>query len=258
MAVPAIRKFVDVLPGLVFIAAVVFLLQRLVEAGAINRALFPPPSVIGATVLDLLRQGEVAGPLGATVALFLMGFLIASAAGVALGIAMGSSRAVEDLLSPLVEVIRPLPKVALLPVLILFLGLGDGMKITAVALASVFPVLINTIQGVRGVDPILVSTGRTFGLSRLAITRQIVLPASVPYIVAGMRVALALALLMTILAEMLAGTGGLGSLVLENQRAFRIRQMYAWLVILAVLGLVINAAMLIGERRLAPWLEKFR
>ncbi len=246
------------LPGLVFIAAVVFGLQRLVEAGAINRALFPPPSVIGATVLELFRRGDVAGPLGETVALFLAGFLIASALGAGLGIAMGSSRTVNNLLGPLVEAIRPLPKAALLPVLILFLGLGAPMKVTAVALASLFPVLINTIQGVRGVDPVLLSTGRTFGRSRLAITLQIVLPASIPYILAGMRVALALALLMTILAEMLAGTGGLGSLVLENQRAFRIRQMYAWLVILAALGLTINAAMLLAERRLAPWLEKFR
>jgi len=111
---------------------------------------------------------------------------------------------------------------------------------------------------VRGVDPVLVATGRTFGLSRLAITLKIILPASIPYILAGMRVALGLALLMTILSEMLAGTGGLGYLVLESQRAFRIRQMYAWLVILAIVGLAINAAMAVAERRLVPWLEKYR
>ncbi len=255
---PVLRKLLDLLPGLAFIAAIVFGLQKLVEAGVINRALFPAPSVIGATILDLLRNGDVAGPLGSTLALFLAGFLIASLTGAVLGLAMGSSRTISNLLTPLVEAIRPLPKAALLPVLILFLGLGAPMKITAVALASSFPVLINTIQGVRGVDATLVATGRTFGRSRLAIMLQIVLPACVPYILTGMRVALALALLMTILAEMLAGTGGLGALVLENQRAFRIRQMYAWLVILALLGLVINTAMLLAERRFAPWLEKFR
>ncbi|MFT8245019.1 ABC transporter permease [Roseomonas sp. BN140053] len=252
------RKLLDLLPGLAFIAAVILGLQQLSEAGLINRALFPPPSVIGSTVLDLLRNGDVAGPLGDTVVLFLAGFLLASLVAAVLGIAMGVSPRVNDLLNPLVEAIRPLPKAALVPVLILFLGLGAPMKITAVALAALFPVLINTVQGVRGVDPVLVATGRTFGRSRLAITLGIVVPASVPFILAGMRVALGLALLMTILSEMLAGTGGLGALVLENQRAFRIRQMYAWLVILAVLGLAINGAMLLAERRLAPWLEKFR
>ena len=106
----------------------------------------------------------------------------------------------------------------------LFLGLGPTMKITAVVLASFFPVLINTIQGVRGTDPVLIATGRTFGLSNLAITLKIILPAAVPYIFTGMRVAISLALLMTILTEMLAG-GGLGYLVLENQRSVRIRDM---------------------------------
>ena len=254
----ALRRALYLLPGLAFIAAAVLGLQMLVDAGTINRALFPPPSVIGATVMELLQRGAVLGPLGSTVALFLAGFVIASVAGVALGIAMGTSATVNNLLSPLVEAIRPLPKAALLPVLILFLGLGAPMKITAVALASLFPILINTIQGVRGVDPALIATGRTFGRSRMAITLQIVLPATIPYILAGMRVALAIALLMTILAEMLAGQGGLGALVLENQRAFRIRQMYAWLVILAALGITINIAMALAERRMAPWLEKFR
>jgi ABC-type nitrate/sulfonate/bicarbonate transport system permease component len=107
-------------------------------------------------------------------------------------------------------------------------------------------------------DPVLIATGRTFGLGRTAITLKIVLPAATPYILAGMRVALGLALLMTILAEMLAGTGGLGYLVLENQRSFRIRQMYGWIVIIAVVGLAINAAMVIAEHKLVPWLEKYR
>jgi ABC-type nitrate/sulfonate/bicarbonate transport system permease component len=252
------RKIIDLMPGLAFIALAIFVLQRLVEAGVINRALFPPPSVIASTVVDLVEGGDVLGPLGATISLFIAGYVLSAIVGIVLGLVMGSSQTVTYLLDPNIESIRPLPKAALVPVLMLFLGLGATMKITAVVLASFFPVLINTIQGVRGVDPILVATGRTFGLSRLAITLKIILPASIPYILAGMRVALGLALLMTILSEMLAGTGGLGHLVLENQRAFRIRQMYAWLVILAAVGLAINASMSVAERRLAPWLEKHR
>jgi ABC-type nitrate/sulfonate/bicarbonate transport system permease component len=138
----------------------------------------------------------------------------------------------------------------------LCLGFGAPMMITAVALASFFPVLINTIQGVRGTDSVLIATGRTFGLGRTAITFKIILPAAMPYIFAGMRVAVGLALLMTILTEMLAGNSGLGYLVLENQRSFRIREMYAWLVILAIVGLLINIAMAKVERRWVPWLDQ--
>jgi ABC-type nitrate/sulfonate/bicarbonate transport system permease component len=168
---------------------------------------------------------------------------------------MGTSKTIAYLLDPLIESIRPMPKAALLPVLMLFLGLGSTMKVTAVVLASFFPILINTIQGVRGTDPILIATGRTFGLGSTAITLKIILPSAIPYIFAGMRVAIGLALLMTILTEMLAG-GGLGYLVLENQRSFRIREMYAWLVILAIVGLLINIAMTRAERRFVPWLNK--
>jgi NitT/TauT family transport system permease protein len=142
--------------------------------------------------------------------------------------------------------------------LILFFGIGAEMKIAAAVLASFFPVLINTIQGVRGVDPVLINTGRTFGYSRAQILFKIQLPAAIPYITAGMRVGLGIALLATVVAEMLAGTGGLGSTILDHQRAFRIRDMYGWVVVLAVVGLALNTLMTVVERRLVPWLEKYR
>jgi ABC-type nitrate/sulfonate/bicarbonate transport system permease component len=252
----ALRRIGPLLPGLVFIALALAALEYLTRAGVINRALFPPPSVVAGTFSDLLMRGTIVKPLGATLALFAAGYVVAVASGVLLGLAMGTSRAINHLLDPLIESIRPMPKAALIPVLMLFLGFGAPMQITAVALASFFPVLINTIQGVRGTDPVLTATGRTFGLTRTAITFKIILPAALPYIFAGMRVAVGLALLMTILTEMLAGGGGLGYLVLENQRAFRIRDMYAWLVILAAIGLLINIAMAGAERRFVPWLDK--
>ena len=250
-----IRRLRVAAPGIVFIILVLAGLEILVQRGFINRALFPPPSVVGNTVWGLLTTGAILEPLGTTLGLFVTGYVLAVICGVGLGLLMGTSRTINYLLNPLIESLRPMPKAALLPVLMLFLGLGPTMKITAVVLASFFPVLINTIQGVRGTDPVLIATGRTFGLSNLAITLKIILPAAVPYIFTGMRVAISLALLMTILTEMLAG-GGLGYLVLENQRSFRIRDMYGWLVILAVLGFSINFAMARADRRFVPWLDK--
>src|SRR5207253_4336864 len=114
---------------------------------------------------------------------------------IVVGVLMGRFRVVDNLWGPVVESLRPLPKVALLPPLIMLLGLGDAMKLAIVGLAVFFPVLINTIQGVRGVDPVLIDTARTFGHGRLAILRKVILPASMPLVLAGMRVSLALGLI---------------------------------------------------------------
>jgi ABC-type nitrate/sulfonate/bicarbonate transport system permease component len=254
----AMRKFLAVLPGLAFIAAILGLVQFLVQSGYIRRSFLPLPTDIAATLWDILSLGEFITPLSATLLLFAVGYGLAVIIGVGLGLLMGTSQRCYDLFEPLIEGLRPIPKAALVPALMLFLGLGMEMKITSVVLASVFPILLNTIQGVHGVDPVLIATGRTFGLSRSAIVLKIILPAATPYIVAGIRVALAFALLTTILAEMLTGTGGLGSLILDHQRSFRVRQMYSWLVILAVLGMCLNVATDYIERRMVPWLEKYR
>ncbi len=252
------NSILSLIPGLAFIAAILGLLEYATRAGYVRRTFLPPPSDIWWTLWDVLRAGDVLGPLTTTLALFAAGYVLSALLGVVLGLLMGTSQFWSNLLEPLVEGVRPVPKAAVIPALMLFLGIGIEMKLAAIVLASFFPVLINTIQGARGVDPVLIGTGRTFGYGRAAIVLKIVLPAAIPYIVAGVRVSLALALLTTILAEMLAGTGGLGSLILDHQRSFRVRQMYSWLVILALLGLALNLAMTYAERQFVPWLEKNR
>ena len=127
------------------------------------------------------------------------------------------------------------------------------MKITAVALGVFFPVLVNTVQGVRGVDPVLVDTARTFGHSRAALLWKVVLPSALPLVLAGMRIALGIALVLVVIAEMMAGTGGIGYLVIDLQRSFRIVDTYAWVVILAVLGYALNEVFVRVERRAIHW-----
>jgi ABC-type nitrate/sulfonate/bicarbonate transport system permease component len=127
------------------------------------------------------------------------------------------------------------------------------MKMTAVSLGVFFPVLINTVQGVRGTDPVLLDVGRTFGHTPAAAVRKIVLPSALPLILAGMRVSLGLGLVLVIVAEMMAATGGIGYIVIDMQRSFRSADMYAWIVILAVLGYSLNALFVRLERRLIHW-----
>ena len=247
------RRALSWLPGLAVLGLIGLGLEVAVEAGWIRRALLPPPSAIGLALWDLLASGEVVGPLLSTLRLVFTGFAIGSAIGVTAGLAMGWFPAVYRLLEPLVELLRPIPKAALVPALMLFLGIGDAMKITSVTLVVLFPVLINTLQGVRGTDRVMLDAARTHGWGTSHTLWHLVLPSALPFILAGMRISLGLALVLAVLAEMLSGQGGLGFLILDMQRSFLIRQMYAWLIVLAVLGLALNGLFLAAERRVLRW-----
>jgi ABC-type nitrate/sulfonate/bicarbonate transport system permease component len=137
--------------------------------------------------------------------------------------------------------------------LILFLGLGSTMKITLVALAAFFPVLISTVQGTRGVDATMIDMARTFGYRPAQILWKIVLPAAAPYFAVGMRVSLGISLVVLVVAEMLAETGGVGAVLIQMQQQFQVRQTYGWLVVLALIGFSLNALFAWAERRLTFW-----
>ena len=223
------------------------------QLGWTNPVLLPRPSQIIETFLGLVSSGAVFVPLVHTVGLFVIGYLIASLLGTGLGIAMATSQTFYGLLEPLVEILRPIPKPALVPVLFLFLGIGKATMITLVVLASVFPVLISTFQGVRGLDPVLLETARTLQISRSRTILSIILPASLPMILAGMRVSLGLGLVLVILAEMLAGENGIGFRILDHERSFQIRDMFAWIVVCVALGGAMMKLFDIAEQRLVPW-----
>lgn len=237
-------------------ATIVLLLAALevaVRAGAVNRALVPAPSTVVQKLVAIVANGEVLGPLGETLALLAVAYAGACTLAVALGLLMGRFAFVHGLFEPLVEVLRPLPKPALLPALMLFLGIGTSMKLTIIALGVFFPVLINTVQGVRGTEPVLLDMARTFGHGRARTLLTVVLPAALPMVLAGMRVSLGLGLVLVVIAEMLAGTGGVGYLILDMERSFRVPEMYAWIVILAVLGWGLNALFVRLEGRVTHW-----
>jgi ABC-type nitrate/sulfonate/bicarbonate transport system permease component len=239
--------------GLLSIVTVLGAWEWAGRTGRLNPVLMPRPSLIAEVLWRILSSGEFLGPLGHTLLLFGIGYGLACLIGITLGLLMGYSPAVYGLFEPLVELIRPLPKSALVPALFLFLGIGSATMITVVVLAVVFPVLINTLQGVRGIDPVLLDTARTFHCSRRRTILRVVLPAAMPMILAGMRVGLGLGLVLVILAEMLAGESGLGYLILDLQRSFQIREMYAWIAILAALGGGLAFIFDWTDRRLVPW-----
>ena len=239
--------------GLLTIAMILAILEMAVRFGYVNMALTPSPSVVLATTAQIIATGSLWAPLASTLYLLFTAYLLGSLLAIAAGLILGRSELLHDLLEPLLEFLRPLPKPALLPPLILFLGLGDPMKLTIVGMGVFFPVLINTIQGVRGTDSIKLDVARTLGHSRSAALFKVVLPSALPMIFAGLRVSLGLGLILVVIAEMLAGTGGVGYLIIDMQRSFQVAKMYAWILILAVLGFVLNYLFLKFERKTIPW-----
>jgi ABC-type nitrate/sulfonate/bicarbonate transport system permease component len=239
--------------GVAVIAILLVLLEMAARGGAVNATLVPPPSAIAERTYAIIANGSVLQPLAQTLHLLFVAYFLACGIAIALGLLMGRFHSVYNLFEPVVESLRPLPKAALLPPLMMLLGLGDAMKLAIVGLAVFFPVLINTVQGVRGVDPVLVNTARTFGHSDGRILCRVIFPASLPLILSGMRVGLGLGLILVTTAEMMAGTGGVGYLIIDMQRSFRVQNMYAWIVILAVLGYALNAVFLKLEHRVTHW-----
>ncbi len=183
----------------------------------------------------------------------LAGWCVAVAAGVSLGVLIGRSRHASDFLDPPLQFLRAIPGPALVPVLIILLGTESTMRITLIAFGSVWPVLLNTIEGVRTIDPVAADTARVFGLPRAARLRHIILPAAMPKIFGGMRVSLALAVILMVISELVASTNGIGYGIQNAQLMFLLTDMWCGVVLLAVLGSTLNWLFLKFEHRALEW-----
>lgn len=243
------------LPGFILILGVLALWQVSSANGWVDAVELPRVSTIFTSWFHLIVGGALPKQLAPSLGRIFVGFFIAAAVAVPLGLLMGTVPFVYRLLEPITEFLRPIPSSAYIPIAILFLGIDDGMKIFIVALACFFPILLNTYGGVRGIDPILTDTGRTFGLSRARALWQIVLPAALPSVLTGMRISLGIALIVVVIAEMIAGNSGIGYFILDRQRVFHVPEMFAGIVTLGILGYVINFAFLRIEHHFLRWRE---
>lgn len=214
---------------------------------------WPPVTRILEAWYENLADGTLLRHMLATLWRQMLGFGIAVVLGVSVGLAMGYFRPLYNLFEPLVEVLRPIPGPAYLPVLVLFVGIGHEMKVVLILVASFFPIVLNTYSGVRAIDRVQFDTARTLGLTTLQTFRELVLPAASPQILTGMRISLAISLILAILGEMIVSNDGLGYFTLLAQRTFKIADMYAGIFTLAVFGYVLNRLFLLGEARLIRW-----
>ena len=212
----------------------------------------PVTRIFQAWVSDLL-DGTLITNLVATFWRQMLGYWLAVVLGIGVGLAMGYFRVAYNLMEPLIEVFRPIPGPAYLPVLVLFVGIGDEMKVVLILVASLFPILLNTYSGVRAIDPVQFDTARTLGLTTFQTLREIVLPAALPQILTGMRISLAISLILAILSEMIVSNDGLGYFTLLAERTFKVPDMYAGIFTLAMFGYALNRLFLFGEARLIRW-----
>lgn len=241
------------LPGFAVLGALLLLWEIFSRSRPDLRSYFPPPSDVFVALLRFSLARELFGHLLSTLGRFLGGYLIAAALAVGLGACLGYFKLAHSLFDLLIELLRPLPSVAIIPVAILLLGIGDAMIVGVTVYACAWPILLNTIDGVRNVDRTLVDTGRTFGLGRWRILREIALPAAAPYIMTGLRVSLPIALILVTTAEMVVGGSGLGYFILDEERSLRTREMYAGIVVVALLGYGLNHFLLALENRAMAW-----
>ena len=214
---------------------------------------WPPVTRIFEAWIENIADGTLLKHLAATFWRQMLGYGLAIVLGVGLGLAMGYFRPLYNLFEPLVEVLRPIPGPAYLPILVLFVGIGHEMKVTLILVASLFPILLNTYSGVRSIDRVQFDTARTLGLNTLQTFRELVIPAASPQILTGMRISLAISLILAILGEMIVSNDGLGYFVLLAQRTFKVPDMYAGIFTLALLGYVLNRLFLMIESGLIRW-----
>ena len=213
----------------------------------------PPPSAIAVAFYDVTVTGELLRQLWQTASVLLVGFSLAIVTGVALGVAMGTFATLRRLLDPYVNAFNAMPTVALVPLVIIWLGLEFQAKVFLTWLVAVFPIVINSQIGVANVPPAFIETARAFGCDRWQTFRRVVLHAAVPFLIAGIRLGLGKALVGVVVAEMFTALAGLGYMVVLYGNTFRTAELFVPIVVLALLSIGITKLIYALERRVAPW-----
>lgn len=245
-----LRAGLNILGVLIFLGlweAVPYLLPRL------NKVLFPTPSIIFSTFWPMLLSGEIVTHIVASLKRAGSGFLIAAVTGITAGALTARSRIADYLTEPLLHGFRSVPVIALVPLSVLWLGIGEGAKIALVATGAFFPIWIATFIGVRDVHIVYLRSAACLGAGRFSTMLWVVLPAALPLILAGLRQAIAISLIVLVAAELSGATAGIAYMMSMGHQLFRVDIMFIGLLLLGTLGFLFDRLFVLGARRLFPW-----
>jgi ABC-type nitrate/sulfonate/bicarbonate transport system permease component len=219
---------------------------------------FPPLSEILTALKDEWFGPRLLDDVVPSVLRLLAGFAVAIVIAVGLGVLIGTSRTVRGMLEPVLEFFRAIPPPVLVPIFILLFGIGDGMKILVIAFGCMWPILLNTVEGVRAVDSVLSDTARVYRITGGARLRKLVLPSASPQIYAGLRQGLSVAIILMVISELFAASNGLGFAVVQAQRSFAIPETWAGMLMLGLLGFLLAMLFRVVENRQLAWYHGLR
>jgi NitT/TauT family transport system permease protein len=229
------------------------LLPYVITISAGTKLFFTTPSRIAATLWDMFATGEIWMPLGVSASAFAIGLAMAIGIGLPLGVLLGRSRTLNAMLDPFITAFNATPRLVFLPLLLLWFGLGLWSKVVIVFIGALFPILINTYEGVRNSDKILINVVRSFGAKEWDIARLVVVPNALPYIVAGLRLAIGRAVLGVVVAEFFGSEEGLGVIMVRAASSYHVDVVFAGVIVFAALSLAMTSLVKMIENRLSRW-----
>ncbi len=239
--------------GALGLLALVALFEILPRIGVLNRRFFPTSTEIGSALIDQVQQSEFWVAVLDTLKGWALGLAIAAVAGVVLGIVIGSSHLLREITASTIEFVRPIPSVALIPLAVLLFGTAIESKLLLVVYAAFFQMLIQVLYGVQDVDPVAQDTAAAYRFSPLARIRYVTWPTALPYVMTGLRLSAAVALILAVTAELVIGNPGLGNRLAVAQSSGAIEATYALVVVAGLLGVVVNLLFRWIERRALSW-----
>lgn len=240
------------MPWLV-VASFVAVWELLSRAGVISALFFPSPTTILNSLGHLFAAKGMLSHLGVTLSRVGLGFVLGAPAGLTLGLAMGWSPRLRAVLDPFVAAGHPIPKIAVLPLVMIIFGIGEVSIVILIGVAVFFPLLINAMAGVQQINPIHFEVAQNYGATRFRLLTRVILPGSLPLILAGTRLALNIALLLAIAVELVAANDGLGKVIWLAWQTLRTEELYASLIVIAAIGMGLNAGLQMLRAYLTPW-----
>lgn len=246
---PKSRRWV----GLVVFVGLILVAEWGTREGWITALTLPKPSDVLQTFIELYQSGLLFKHLVPSLSRLAVGAAIGASVGISVGVLIGLFSYIRSGLVPLVAAIFPIPKIALLPLFVIWFGIGEGSKYALIAFGTFTPTVVATYGAVDNVDRTLIRMGQSFGLSWWSIVRKIVLPGAMPGILSGLRISLAIAIILLVAAEMLGAEYGIGAYILEAGSLYDLERLFAGVVILSVLGVIVSASVGFAERRILRW-----